>query len=138
MNLLLRHVCWFIITNVDIGNLPYIKLMLVCAFFISNLSSSELQKFNTHLHHKPDIYSYCIQGNIRIRCFFSPLSPSLSKGEFKTIAMAQITSLKIYITSSRRIQDVANPLPILKKSENNTERKQPCIQYFFRVMSVYI
>lgn len=43
----------------------------------------------------------------------------------------QIDAKLTQLTSSRRIQDVAKPLLILKKSENNTERKQPCIQYFF-------
>lgn len=68
----------------------------------------------------------------RLRDIFMSLNLRLVYWFITNVGIENLSNwCEINTTSSRRIQDVAKPLLILKKSENNTERKQPCIQYFF-------
>lgn len=109
--------------------------MLVCAFFISNLSSSELQKYNTQLHHKPDIYSYCIQGNIRIRVFF-PFRPPCLKANLRLFQWLKLPLCKLTQLRLDEFKTWRNRFQYWRRAKI-TRSKKNCIQYFGLCLCIY-
>lgn len=127
-------VYWFI-TNVDkiIGNLA--KWCSCVRFSYQTFHQVNYKNIIQQLHHKPDIYSYCIQGNIRIRGFF-PFRPPCLKANLRLFQWLKLPLCKLTQLRLDEFKTWRNRFQYWRRAKITRSKKK--LYTVFWVMSMYI